>query len=291
MSDKKMLIPSEIAHYTINAGIKKANTPKKKVLASSFLAGAYIAFAVFGSMGASHNLLANPNTYGLGKLLAGIIFPTGLIFVLVAGADLFTGNILITMAALQKKVKWSQVLKNWALVWLGNLIGSILVTWLVSLSGIFDWSNGVYGGVVIKTAISKVHLGWISVLVSGILCNWIVCLAVWMSYGAKDMAGKITAIFPGICLFIVSGFEHSVANMSYLFAGLLAKSNPLWIEASHKTAADLTDLNLISMFINNLIPASLGNIVGGAVFVGAIYYYLYISKSESKSISENKTIA
>lgn len=289
MSDKKILIPSEIAQYTIDAGIKKANTPTNKVLASAFLAGAYIAFAVFGSLGAAHNLLANPNTYGLGKLLSGIIFPAGLIFVLVAGADLFTGNILITMAALQKKIKWSQVFKNWALVWIGNLIGSILVTWLVSLSGIFDWSTGVYGGVVIKTAISKVSSGWISIFVSGILCNWVVCVAVWMSYGAKDMAGKITSIFPGICLFIVSGFEHSVANMSYLFAGLFAKSNPIWIEASHKTAADLANLNITTVFINNLIPASLGNIVGGAVFVGAIYYYLYIAKSDS--VSENKTIA
>jgi formate transporter len=289
MSDKKMLIPSEIAQYTIDAGIKKANTPTKKVLASAFLAGAYITFAALGSMGAAHNLLGNPETYGLGKLVAGLLFPAGLMLVLVAGADLFTGNILIAMAALNKKVTWSKTFKNWALVWVGNLLGAALVAWMVSLTGVFDWSNGVYGGVVIKTAVGKVHLAWIPAFVSGILCNWLVCVAVWMSYGAKDMAGKITSIFPGVCLFIVLGFEHSIANMGYLFAGFFAKSNTMWIEASHKTSADLANLNLSSIFANNLIPVTLGNIVGGAVFVGAIYYFMYIEKSET--IVENKTAA
>ena len=182
MADKKMLTPAEIAEYTVEAGIKKATTPNKKVLASAFLAGAYIAFGALGSVAAAYNLLANPETYGLGKMVAGLMFPAGLIFVLVAGADLFTGNILITLAALKKEVTWKQAFKNWALVWTGNLIGAVLVAWLVSLSGVFDWSNGLYGGVVIKTAVGKVGISWVAAIASGILCNWIVCATVWMTY-------------------------------------------------------------------------------------------------------------
>ena len=116
-------MPAEIAEYTIEAGVKKATTPNKKVLASAFLAGAYIAFGALGSVGAAYNLLANPDTYGLGKMVAGLMFPAGLMFVLIAGADLFTGNILITLAALKKRVTWGQAFKNWALVWIGNLLG------------------------------------------------------------------------------------------------------------------------------------------------------------------------
>ena len=162
MSDKKMLAPAEIAEYTINTGVAKVNRSNSKVLVSAFLAGAYIAFGALGSVAAAYNLLANPATYGLGKALAGLMFPAGLIFVLLAGADLFTGNILIALAAFKKKVTWGQAFKNWALVWIGNLLGAVLVAWMVSMSGVFDWSNGLYGGVVVKNAIGKVGIALIS---------------------------------------------------------------------------------------------------------------------------------
>lgn len=282
MSDKKMLTPAEIAEYTVNAGIKKATTPTKKVLASAFLAGAYIAFGGLGSIGAAYNLLANPATYGLGKALAGLMFPAGLIFVLIAGADLFTGNILITLAALKKEVTWKQAFKNWALVWLGNLAGAVLVAWLVGLSGVFDWSNGLYGGVVVKNAVGKVGLGWVAGISSGILCNWLVCATVWMTYGAKDISGKVLTGFFGIFLFVCAGFEHSVANMAYLFAGLFNKFNPAYLEAAHKTATDVASLNIPNMFMNNLIPVTIGNILGGAIFVAGVYYFLFLSKDKSE---------
>ncbi|RDY23086.1 formate/nitrite transporter family protein [Romboutsia maritimum] len=281
MSDKKMLYPAEIAEYTITAGVKKATTPTKKVLASAFLAGAYIAFGALGSIAAAYNLLANPATYGLGKALAGLMFPAGLMFVLIAGADLFTGNILITLAALNKKVTWGQTFKNWALVWIGNLVGAVLVAWLVSLSGVFNWSDGLYGGVVVKNAIGKLGFSWTSAIASGILCNWVVCATVWMTYGAKDISGKVLSCFFGIFLFVCAGFEHSVANMGYLFAGLFGKSNPAYLEAAHKTVADASALNLQHIFMNNLIPVTIGNIIGGAVFVGGIYYFLFINKNEN----------
>lgn len=288
MSDKKMLYPAEVAEYTIEAGVKKATTPTKKVLASAFLAGAYIAFGALGSIAAAYNLLANPATYGLGKMVAGLMFPAGLMFVLVAGADLFTGNILITLAALKKRVTWGQAFKNWALVWIGNLIGGALVAWMVSLSGVFDWSNGLYGGVVVKTAIGKLGFSFSAALVSGILCNWIVCATVWMTYAAKDVAGKLLAGFFGIFLFVCAGFEHSVANMAYLFGGFFAKSNPAFLEAAHKTAADASVISIPNIFVNNLLPVTIGNIIGGAVFVAGAYFFIFINKDE---VSESKKAA
>lgn len=288
MADKKMLMPAEIAEYTIEAGVKKATTPNKKVLASAFLAGAYIAFGALGSVAAAYNLLANPDTYGLGKMVAGLMFPTGLIFVLIAGADLFTGNILITLAALKKRVTWGQAFKNWALVWIGNLCGAVLVAYLVSLSGVFDWSNGLYGGVVVKNAIGKLGFSWVSAIASGLLCNWIVCATVWMTYGAKDVPGKILTSFFGIFLFVCAGYEHSVANMGYLFAGLFAKTNPAFLEAAHKTVADASVINLPNIFINNLIPVTIGNILGGAIFVAGVYYFLFVNKKED-SVNVKKT--
>ena len=288
MADKKMLTPAEIAEYTIEAGVKKATTPSKKVLASAFLAGAYIAFGALGSVGAAYNLLANPETYGLGKMVAGLMFPAGLMFVLIAGADLFTGNILITLAALKKRVTWSQAFKNWALVWIGNLIGGALVAWLVSLSGVFDWSAGLYGGVIVKNAIGKLGFSWGAAIASGILCNWIVCATVWMTYGAKDVTGKVLTGFFGVFLFVCTGYEHCVANMAYFFAGLFAKSNPVYLEAAHKTAEEAAKLNITSIFTHNLIPVTIGNILGGAIFVAGVYYFIFVNKKDD-AISEKKT--
>lgn len=283
MSDKKMLTPVEIAEYTINTGIAKVNRSNSKVLASAFLAGAYIAFGALGSVAAAYNLLANPATYGLGKALAGLMFPAGLIFVLLAGADLFTGNILIAIAAFKNKVTWGQAVKNWVLVWIGNLIGGALVAWMVSQAGVFDWSNGLYGGVILKTAIGKVGIEFMPALISGILCNWVVCVTVWITYASKDVAGKVLAGFMGIFLFVCTGFEHCVANMAYLFGAFFSKSNPMYLEAAHKTAADAASINLKGIFINNLLPVTLGNIIGGLVFVAGIYFFLFVNKEDTKN--------
>ncbi len=286
MSDKKMLTPAEIASYTVEAGIKKATMKPSKVLASAFLAGAYISFGVFGSVAASYNLLANPATYGLGKAVAGLMFPTGLILVLIAGADLFTGNILITLAALQKKVTWSRAFTNWALVWIGNLLGALVVSGLVTLSGVFDWSSGLYGGVIVKNAIGKLSYDWIALIASGILCNWLVCATVWMTYAAKDVVGKVFTGFFGVFLFVCTGFEHSVANMGYLFSGLFNKLNPMYLEAAHKTVADTSVINIPNIFMNNLIPVTIGNILGGMIFIAFIYNFIFL-KEDKKEVSKS----
>lgn len=279
MSDKKMLTPAEVAEYTLNAGIKKATTPTKKVLVSAFLAGMYIALGALGSIAASYNLLANPATYGLGKMVAGLMFPAGLVLILIAGGDLFTSNILITLAALKKKVSWVQAGKNWALVWIGNLIGAAFAAALVANSGVFDWSNGLYGGVVIKNAVGKTNIGFMAAVASGVVCNLLVCATVWASYAAKNVSGKVIMGWLGIFVFVCIGVEHVVANMGYLLAGLMVKLNPMYLEAAHKTLADVANLNIGNILLHNFLPVTIGNILGGMIIAGS-YYFLFMSKNE-----------
>ncbi len=285
MEGKNYLTPAEIAEATVDAGIKKANLSIIKMIVLGILAGAFIAFASEGSNMAAFNLFANPETYGLGKCIAGSIFGTGLMLVVVAGGELFTGNTLIVMSVLDRKTKLSAMLKNWFFVYIGNFIGSVFIAYMMVNSGLFNSGANVLGGVTIKIASYKVGLTFTQGFYLGIMCNWLVCLAVWMNYGAKDMVGKLFACFFPIWLFITSGFEHSVANMYYIPAGILAKANPAWAEASHVSAEVLAKLNWGTFITKNLVPVTLGNIVGGGFFVGAIYWFSYLKKKSAKKNS------
>ncbi len=275
MEVKNFYTPSEIADVTIEVGVKKSKLSIVQMLLLGILAGAFIGFAGEGSNMAAFNLFAKPETYGLGKVLAGSIFGTGLMMVVVGGGELFTGNTLMLMGVLEGKLKPFMMIRNWFFVYIGNLIGSLLIAYMMAKSGLFNSGANVLGGVTIKIASYKVGLPFISAFYLGIMCNWLVCMAVWISYGAKDMTGKLLACFFPIWLFITSGFEHSVANMYYIPAGIMAKMNPAWVEASHLSPETLAALNWSSFAVNNLIPVTLGNIVGGAIFVGAIYWYTY----------------
>jgi len=291
MEGKNYLTPAEIAEATVDAGIKKANLSIIKMIVLGILAGAFIAFASEGSNMAAFNLFANPETYGLGKCIAGSIFGTGLMLVVVAGGELFTGNTLIVMSVLDRKTKLSAMLKNWFFVYIGNFIGSVFIAYMMVNSGLFSSGANVLGGVTIKIASYKVGLTFTQGFYLGIMCNWLVCLAVWMNYGAKDMVGKLFACFFPIWLFITSGFEHSVANMYYIPAGILAKANPAWAEASHVSAEVLAKLNWGTFITKNLVPVTLGNIVGGGFFVGAIYWFSYLKKKSAKKNSAAKSKA
>lgn len=269
------LTPPEIVDFAEDAGVKKASFPFERTMLLSFMAGVFIALASVGSNIISHNI----EDIGLAKYLAGLIFPTGLILVVVAGAELFTGNNLISVALLAGKVKWSKYLGNLSLVWLGNLIGSVFIALLIYMSGQLDYSEGLLGAYTIKVASTKTSLSFTQAFTSGILCNLLVCLAVWMSYAAKDIAGKVLAIFFPIWLFIASGYEHSVANMYYLSAGLMAKSSSSFaIKAANELEVSsdiLNNLSIMNAFTDNLIPVTLGNLVGGALFIGAWYWWAY----------------
>lgn len=282
LETKNYSTPSEITHITIQTGIKKVGTKYSNQFILGILAGAYIAFAAEGSNMAAFNLFANPETYGLGKVLAGAVFGTGLMLVILAGGELFTGNTMILAGVLDGKVKLRDMFKNWFFVFIGNFVGAVLIAYMMVHSGLFNSGANTLGGVTIKIASYKVGLPFISAFYLGIMCNMLVCLAVWMAYGAKDMIGKIFAIFFPIWLFITSGFEHSIANMFYIPAGILAKTNSNWRAASHINPAILANLNWHTFIINNLVPVTLGNIVGGAVFVAGIYWFVFIKNDSDK---------
>lgn len=278
MSTQNFLSPSEITEATIQVGMKKVKTSVMNIFILSILAGAFIAFASEGSNMAAFNLLAKPDTYGLGKALAGAIFGTGLMLVVIAGGELFTGNTMIFAGVLDRKISIGAMLKNWIIVYFGNFVGSVFIAFMMFQSGLFNSGANGLGAMTIKIAAYKVGLTFGQAFFLGIMCNWLVCLAVWMAYGAKDMVGKIFAIFFPIWLFITSGFEHSIANMYYIPAGIMAKGNAVWRAAAIKlgvTNIKLEHLNWGTFISKNLIPVTLGNIIGGGLFVAGVYWYVF----------------
>ncbi|MDR1268150.1 MAG: formate/nitrite transporter family protein [Planctomycetaceae bacterium] len=275
-----MLSPQEILQKTSDNGVAKSLKSFTSLFILGILAGVYIAFASEGSNMAAFNLLANPSTFGLGKCLAGAIFPGGLMLVVLAGGELFTGNTMMLLPLVTKKIKLTGLIRNWLIVYIGNFIGSFFVAFLIVHSGQLNSGNNLLGGITIKIAATKCHLTFIEAFSLGILCNWLVCLAVWMATGAESAVGKIFAIFFPIWLFITSGFEHSVANMYYISAGLLAKSNYIWLDTVTLNPELLASLTWTNFFLSNLLPVSLGNIVGGGIFVATAYHFAY--RNESK---------
>ena len=266
--------PSEIADSTISIGVRKANMSVVSQFVLGILAGAFIAFGAQASNIATHTI----TSIGTAKIIAGLIFPAGLMMVLMAGAELFTGNSLMIMALAEKKITLLQLLRSWVVVYFGNLAGSILVAFMISWSGQLNYTGGLLGGFTLKAAAGKTSLTFTQAFVLGILCNWLVCLAVWMSFGAKDGISKAVCMFFPIWLFVASGFEHSIANMYYIPAGILAKYSTSYITKALELGVSqsaIDSLNWCSMFTKNLLPVTLGNLLGGAGFVGCIYCFVY----------------
>ena len=268
------LSPSEIADFTVNLGVRKANMSVINQFILGILAGAFIAFGAQASNIATHTI----SDISTAKFSGGLIFPAGLMLVLMAGVELFTGNSLMIMALAEKQISLPQLLRSWLVVYLGNLAGSILVAFLISWSGQLNYTGGLLGGVTLKAAAGKVSLSFTQAFVLGVLCNWLVCLAVWASFGAKDGISKAVCVFFPIWLFVASGFEHSIANMYYIPAGILAKCSEAYVTKAlelgvSKSAID--SLNWCSMFTKNLLPVTLGNILGGAGLVGCVYWFVY----------------
>ena len=268
--------PKEITQNTLDIGCVKSGMDITKMLLLGVLAGAYIAFGAEGSTMATHDI----PLVGLGRVLSGAIFATGLMMVIICGAELFTGNVLITIGVLEKRVSVAAMLQNWFWVYCGNLVGSLIIAYFMYASNLWSLNNSLHGAYVIKIAMGKVSLTFYEAFIRGIMCNWLVCLAVWMAYSAKDIVGKVWGIFFPIMLFVTSNFEHSIANMYYLSAGLLAKSVPALAEASH-LGAKLDALNFESVIVGNLLPVTLGNIVGGALFVGSYYWFCYLRNANA----------
>ncbi len=265
--------PEEIAKNYIAVGKRKAAMSPGRVFVLAVLAGMFIALAGSGASAASCTIGGSA-----GKLVGACVFPAGLTLVLLAGSELFTGNCLLIIPVLQKEITPRAMMKNWVIVYSGNFAGSILVAWMVVSAHQTAMFDGQMAVGMIQTALAKVSMPFTDAFLKGILCNILVCLAVWVSFAAKDAAGKVIALFYPVMLFVVCGFEHSIANMFYCPAGLFAMAAPEYERLM--TAVDVSDLTWAGFFVKNLLPVTLGNIVGGAVFVGAVYWFVYLKDKE-----------
>ena len=253
----------------------KAGLDAATTFALAILAGAFIAIgAVFATTTTAGS---SDLPYGVGRLLGGITFSLGLILVVVAGAELFTGNNLIVMAWASRRVSTVRLLRNWAIVYAGNFVGAISTAGLLYVGKQYTFGKGAVGQQALAIASTKTSLGWLQALVLAALCNALVCLAVWLCYSARTTADRILAIIPPIAAFVAAGFEHSVANMYFIPFGLFVKSNSGFV-ASLPEPPDLSSLTWGSFFADNLVPVTIGNIFGGAVMVGAIYWFVYLRR-------------
>lgn len=280
--EKRMLVPPEILNEVINVGIKKAKLGIIQLIILGIMAGAFIAFGGFAASMASHSI-DNP---GIAKFLSGAVFPVGLMMVIICGAELFTGNCLMIVAMLEKRINLAQILKNWIIVYASNFIGAFVIAILITGSGLLSTNSGKLGGYAIKIASYKGGLTFLQGLSSGILCNILVCIAVWGAYAAKDIVSKIAIIWFPIMAFVLSGFEHSIANMYYFSIGIMAKLNPNMVDISH-VGEKIANVSLGHM-IRNLVPVTLGNIVGGVIFVGVAYWVSYRSSPVTDSAKGNE---
>lgn len=262
----------EILQKLSDSAIGKCESRSMKILILAILAGAYIAFGAQASAMASFNLCAESATTGVGKLVAGCVFPIGLILVVLCGAELFTGNCLMVVGLMDKKVSNLNLIRNLVIVYIGNFIGSLLMVFIMSRTGLWDTGDGLLGAIVVRTAAKKCSLSFGNAFFLGILCNWLVCLAVYLATGAKDMMGKIAALWFPIMIFVMSGFEHSIANMYFIPAGIIASANDTYVGLLN---IDISALTIGNFLIKNLLPVTLGNIVGGSGFVGMLYWLAY----------------
>ncbi|NPV92896.1 MAG: formate/nitrite transporter family protein [Firmicutes bacterium] len=305
--------PPEIAGAACGICQKKATLSIGKLIVLGILAGAYIGFGANLATVVSNDLpkyLGN----GFGQLIFGAVFSVGLMLVVIGGSELFTGNNMFMMiGALNGQTTWGDLFKNWVIVWLANFVGSLLLVYIliggfysagadgVASAGLF---KGAVGAKSVLIAKGKLELTWLQAFSRAILCNWLVCLAVWLALASKDVVGKVFGIFFPIMAFVASGFEHSIANMTFIPMGLEVAKNPAVLNEAAKsvlTAAQSTTLaaggtlppeavaamdafktqvaNVFTwkaLILKNLVPVTLGNIVGGAVFVGSVYWYTYL---------------
>ena len=277
-----MWLPPEIAQKAEELGVSKATMGWRNMFLLSILAGVFIAFgAVFATIvtsGASGNI-----PFGIIKLTGGVVFCLGLILVVTAGAELFTGNNLIIIALASHKISVRQLLRNWSIVFTGNFIGSLITAYFLLLTQQYMFGKGLVGQNILEIAHAKCSLGYTQAIALGMMCNALVCLAIWICFSARTMTDKIMAIIFPVSAFVASGFEHSVANMYFIPMGILVKKiAPLsfWNNIG-KTTADFSNISIANFFLANLLPVTIGNIIGGSIFVGLVYWFIYIRKPKT----------
>lgn len=270
------LMPPAMAAKAEQVGVAKANLPLRRLVPLGVLAGAFIALgANFSTVVTASGGMAP----GITRLLGGVVFALGLVLVVVCGAELFTGNTLIVMAYMSRKVTARALLRNWLVVYVSNFVGAGATAALVVLSGRLSAGDGSVGVRAMATADAKGGLAFGEAIVSGVLANCLVCLAVWMTLSARTLTDKVLVIVPPVAAFVAAGFEHSVANMYFFPAALLHREwagDGFWA-ATGATPDQFTDLGWSEFLLDNLVPVTIGNIIGGAVLVGLVYWFVYRS--------------
>jgi formate transporter len=271
------LMPPEVAAKATDVGVSKASMSFVRTFSLAVLAGAFIAlgamFATTVIAGADGEL-----PFGVARLLAGLVFCLGLILVVVAGAELFTGNNLIVMAWADRRIPAAWMLRNWVVVYAGNLVGALGTVAIVYAGAQYEFGDGSVGTAALTIAQTKTSLGWGQALALGIMCNALVCLAIWLTYSARSVTDKILAVIFPITAFVAAGFEHSVANMYFLPMGLLLKEegSDAFFATSGVSPGDFPDITLANIVADNLIPVTIGNIIGGSLMVGLVYWLVYV---------------
>ena len=282
------IMPAAMAVRAEESGINRAALDPLAAFVLSVLAGAFVAFgAIFAttvSAGTMTSIAPDGSVvssaavpYGIGRLLVGLTFCVGILAVIIAGAELFTGNNLVVMAWASRKVSTRALLFNWVLVFVGNSVGAIFTAGLTYLTMQYTFGGGAVGLVALNTATAKASLSFLPAFTLGIMCNALVCLAVWMCFSARTNVDRVVTAVPPIAAFAAAGFEHCIANVYFIPLGLFIKAGApesFW-KSVNKTAADFPDLTW-SNFICNLVPVTAGNIVGGSLMVAAAYWFVYL---------------
>lgn len=275
--------PPQMLVKASNAGISKSKLAFWPTFVLAVLAGMYIAFGgVFSTVVGTGAIATWP--HGIVKLLQGIVFSLGLILVIVGGAELFTGNILMVIPLMQKKISFVHLLRNWLIVYFGNFVGSIIIAIFIFFAGSYKNADGAIGITMFTIAGSKLQYAFSQAFFLGILCNMLVCLAVWLCYSARSTTDKILSILFPISAFIAAGFEHSVANMYLIPVALITQQfDPSFLA---NTGIQNTSLTWSNFLLGNLLPVTLGNIIGGGIFVGCVYYLAYKSHNSSNDTKQ-----
>jgi formate/nitrite transporter len=274
------LPPADVARRAETVGVAKAGMPALDVFVLSVLAGAFIALGAAFATTVGSGMADAP--YGVTRLLVGLAFTLGLILVVVAGAELFTGNNLIVMAWGSRRISTASLLRNWSIVYVGNFVGALGTAVLVFLAREYTFGDGAVGVTTLTVGVSKTNLGFGQAIVLGALCNALVCLAVWLTYGAHSTTDKILAVVPPIAAFVALGFEHSVANMYFIPEALLVKTDSAWIEGT-SGVPELSNLTWDGFLLGNLLPVTIGNLIGGGIMVGAVYWFVYLRRRSNSA--------
>ena len=275
------IMPAAMALRAEESGVKRASTDTVTLLLLSVLAGAFISFGAIFATTVSAGSADLP--YGVGRLLTGLAFSVGLILVVIGGAELFTGNNIIVMAWASGKVKSRALLLNWVLAFIGNFAGAFATAGLMFYTTQYTFGGGAVGLAALSTAHAKASLAFVPALTLGIMCNALVCLAVWMCFSARTTVDRVLSIIPPIAAFVAAGFEHSIANIYFIPMGLFIKAgapDSFW-RAIGKTAADFPQLTWGNFLVGNLVPVTIGNIIGGSILVAAVYWFVFLRNRKS----------